>query len=81
MQKTISVILPALNDARIFDQQIHALLAQTVPPNEIIVVDDHSVDNTKELAKSIQEENMCIIELNRVGAISGSGCFYMPIFE
>ena len=51
MQKTISVILPALDDARIFDQQIHALLAQTVPPNEIIVVDSSSDDQIEALAK------------------------------
>ena len=65
----ICIIVPARNEAANIQSCLQSILQQKYPKNlfEIIVVDDHSVDNTKKLAKSIQEENMCIIELNRVG--------------
>lgn len=47
----ISVIIPARNEARNISACIQSFRHQIEPPDEIIVVDDNSEDNTCELAK------------------------------
>ena len=46
---TISVVIPAYNSAGSIRRSIDSALAQTVPPLEILVVDDGSRDNTAEV--------------------------------
>ena len=48
---TISVILPTYNRAKFIARAINSILNQTYTDYEIIVVDDGSVDNTKEILK------------------------------
>lgn len=45
----ISVIIPSYNHARSLPGCLASLAAQTLPPHEIIVVDDGSTDNTQEV--------------------------------
>lgn len=45
---TISVIIPTYNRRHLIGQTLHSILAQTLPPSEIIVVDDGSTDGTIE---------------------------------
>jgi cellulose synthase/poly-beta-1,6-N-acetylglucosamine synthase-like glycosyltransferase len=47
-----SVIIPARNEAANIIPCLQALHQQALPPMEIIVVDDHSTDNTAELARN-----------------------------
>lgn len=47
--KTIAVIIPAYNYARYLDDCVQSVLDQTHKADEIIVVDDESTDNTKEV--------------------------------
>jgi glycosyltransferase involved in cell wall biosynthesis len=45
---TLSVVIPAYNSGRYLVQAIKSAASQTVPPSEIIVVDDGSTDDTRE---------------------------------
>jgi glycosyltransferase involved in cell wall biosynthesis len=43
---TISVVVPAYNEERYIAEALDAILAQTLAPLEVIVVDDGSTDGT-----------------------------------
>src|SRR6202048_606473 len=49
---TVSVIVPARNEQTCLGACLESLVAQTGVPFEIIVVDDHSTDRTREIAQS-----------------------------
>src|ERR1700724_3813233 len=49
---TVSVIVPARNEQTCLGASLASLAAQTGVPFEIIVVDDHSTDRTREIAQS-----------------------------
>lgn len=52
MHKNLSVIIPAYNEANYLRTCLEAVLAQTVEPDEIIVVDNNSTDNTAKIVRS-----------------------------
>lgn len=49
----ISVLIPARNEATVIGQTVSALLAQPYPQFEVIVLDDHSTDETALVATSV----------------------------
>jgi glycosyltransferase involved in cell wall biosynthesis len=49
---TVSVIIPVYNGERFLAEAIQSVLDQTLPPDEIIVVDDGSTDASAEIARS-----------------------------
>ena len=48
---TLSVIIPCLNDAVLLERCLESLNSQQVPPDEIIVVDNGSTDDSAEVAR------------------------------
>ena len=50
---TLSVIVPNYNHAQLLPTCLEALLSQSVPPTEIIVIDDGSTDNSVEVIKAL----------------------------
>lgn len=49
----VSIIIPARNEARNIGDCLHSALASTYPALEVIVVDDHSTDDTRAIAAGI----------------------------
>lgn len=49
----ISVVIPAYNSARFLPRCLQSVFAQTLTPEEVIVVDDGSTDNTAKLAEQL----------------------------
>jgi glycosyltransferase involved in cell wall biosynthesis len=47
---TVSVVIPCYNQGRFLGEAISSVLSQTVPPDELIVVDDGSADDTAAVA-------------------------------
>jgi glycosyltransferase involved in cell wall biosynthesis len=51
----ISVAIPTYNRAEIIAESINAILSQSYPVDQIIVVDDGSTDNTEQVVREISE--------------------------
>lgn len=63
----VTVVMPAMNRAHLIAQALDSVAAQTVPPREVIVIDDASTDDTVAVAKA---HGATVIELAENG---GSG--------
>jgi glycosyltransferase involved in cell wall biosynthesis len=61
-RRTLSVIIPARNEEACLADCLQSLVAQSGVAFEIIVVDDHSTDRTREIAQSFPEEKVHVIE-------------------
>jgi glycosyltransferase involved in cell wall biosynthesis len=53
-----TVILPTYNRAAMLDTAVQSVLVQTYPDFELIVVDDHSTDNTRQVIDSIADPRL-----------------------
>lgn len=53
---TVSIVIPAYNEAASIRACVVAAIRQTVPASEIIVVDNRSTDATTDIVRSIQAE-------------------------
>lgn len=51
-ERTLSVVIPCLNDSELLRSCLDSLQSQTVPPDEIIVVDNGSTDDSVQVAKA-----------------------------
>jgi glycosyltransferase involved in cell wall biosynthesis len=63
-QPDITVIIPCYNGARRLHSAIQSALAQTIPPREVLVVDDGSTDNSVDVAESFGPPVRVISQIN-----------------
>ena len=77
---TVSVVIPAYNAARTLAEALHSVLAQTMPPMEIIVVDDGSTDDTAAVlrqfgdkVKTLHQPNSGLAATRRAGIEMATG--------
>jgi glycosyltransferase involved in cell wall biosynthesis len=80
----VSVILPTFNRANTLGRSIRSVLDQTYYDLELIVVDDASTDNTKEVVKKFDDKRIHYIKHNvnkgaasamNTGIRAANGCF------
>lgn len=67
---TVSVVIPVYNRAALIERAIMSVLNQTLPPAEVLVVDDGSSDGTREIVSKIAERDprVCLIIQEHQGA-------------
>ncbi len=60
MSLAISVVVPTYNRATLVPATLDSILAQTLPPAEVIVIDDGSTDDTAEVLRSYGRGVKCV---------------------
>lgn len=65
---THSVIVPVLNGARYIEECLNSILIQLGPQDEVIVVDNGSVDNTVSLVGAFNDPRILLLHEARRGA-------------
>ncbi|WP_265712602.1 MULTISPECIES: glycosyltransferase [Sphingobacterium] len=70
--KTVSVIIAARNEELNIRRTIEAILGQHFPKEqlELIIIDDHSDDNTSAIVQEYQEDGVKLIRLNENGRLN-----------
>lgn len=56
MTPTVSVVIPTHNHGRFLAQAVESALGQTVPPREVLIIDDGSTDDTAEVVRRLQAD-------------------------
>lgn len=75
MEVKVSVIVPAYNREKTIERCIGSIAGQTLPPYEVIVVDDGSSDRTAELAEKCGGgPRVRVIRQDRRGAQAARNC-------
>jgi glycosyltransferase involved in cell wall biosynthesis len=68
MPDSVSAIITTFNYARFIAPAIDSVLGQTVPPDEIIVVDDGSTDHTQAIVEPYMARGVRYVKQARAGA-------------
>ena len=84
---SISVVVPAHNHARFIREALESIQRQTLPPREIVVVDDGSTDDTAAMALSLNEPRLRLLRQKNSGpsaarnhgwrAARADSCFFL----
>jgi glycosyltransferase involved in cell wall biosynthesis len=71
--KTVSVVIPCYNQAEHIRNVVAAILNQSHPPDEIIVVDDASTDNSVDILHELPVELICHAQNQGPGIARNTG--------
>ena len=65
---TVSVVIPTYNRSNFLRESINSAIEQSRPADEIIIIDDASTDDTKNVVQSYSSDNIRYIFKNHSGA-------------
>ena len=68
MSDAVSVVIANFNMARFVEQAIRSALNQTTPPIEVIVVDDGSVDNSRDIIRGVAANDSRVVIVEQANA-------------
>jgi glycosyltransferase involved in cell wall biosynthesis len=85
---TISVVVPNYNHAQLLPRCLNAIVSQSVPPFELIIMDDASTDNSVQVAEDFvrrypfvrlhrNEENLGVVATTNLGMKMAQGEFVL----
>lgn len=66
-KSNVTVIIPCYNDGLYIEKAVNSILSQTLPADEIIIVDDGSEKATKEVLKSFTHDTIKILTQENQG--------------
>lgn len=72
MSPKFSVIIPTYNHAEFLSVAVASVLAQTFTDFEVVIVNNHSADNTLEVIKSFEDQRVRVINFKNNGVIGAS---------
>ena len=66
MSDLVSIIMPNYNSARFIEESINSVINQTYNNWELIICDDNSTDNSKDIAKNYEsgDQRIKVIKIN-----------------
>ena len=68
----VSVVIPTYNHAHLLGRALQSVLDQSYTNWEVIVIDNHSQDNTDEVAQSYTESRISLLKIHNEGVIAAS---------
>jgi glycosyltransferase involved in cell wall biosynthesis len=68
----VSVVIPTYNHARYLGRALQSVLDQTYTNWEVIVIDNHSTDNTDEVIASFMDPRVTYLKIHNNGVIAAS---------
>jgi glycosyltransferase involved in cell wall biosynthesis len=71
----ISIVIPTYNRADLIGKAIQSILNQTYNNWELIIVDNYSDDNTREVIKSFADSRISMLQIPRTGSVAASRNF------
>ena len=72
MNPQVSIIIPTYNRAKDLKRALQSVFDQTFTDWEIVVVDNHSMDDTDSLIKSFNEPKIRLFKIHNEGVIAAS---------
>lgn len=71
-QPLVSVVIPTYNHAHFLGRALQSVLDQTYPNLEVIVIDNHSGDNTDQVIQSFNDPRIATLKIHNHGIIAAS---------
>ncbi len=72
MKPFFSVIIPTYNQAQLLKECLESLELQTFSDFEVVIVDNHSTDDTLEVVSSFKNLRVNLLEINNEGVVAKS---------
>ena len=72
MNPLVSVIIPTFNHAHFLKKALESVIEQTYVNWEIIIIDNHSSDNTEDVINEFKLHNIILKKINNKGVIAAS---------